>query len=158
MRRTLSGILVVFVLLTACASPPSPASNPPTPSDATYTPAPVKTIGEWKRREADHFADITKGLFQMSGAAQDYDLPNVRVGCISLRTASDNLERDLPSPDEAVNTALRAMIDSYRSAASIAMTITDGNSLDGASRHLNEGSSHMYDAFNLLGLNMTPAP
>lgn len=158
MRGTLAALSTLLLLTGCSADNPPPAAEPVTVTVARplETPQP-QSMTAWKQATADEIRATGTALTAVGDSMTNYDLPAMRVNCTRLRSSVDQLERALPSPDTAVNTALQGSIDDFRSLSQLCMTITPGSGneeIDAMGDLVDSGSDHLYDAFDLMGLNV----
>jgi hypothetical protein len=137
------------ILLAGCGSNTTPAATVTvTPST---TEAPAQAMSDWKQSAANEIHAMGDSLIAVGDAMQGPDLPAMRVGCTRLSTSVDHLERDLPSPDQQVNSALQDTIDDFRSLSQLCMTLNSTAEIAEMQRLVDRGSQRMTHAFDLMG-------
>lgn len=149
-------ICVAGVLLVGCGS-----SDPPSASTVTVTQPVVTTtqqsMASWKKQAADSVGQMGDALIATGDAMQaGPDFTAMREGCADLRAAADEIERQLPSPDAAVNAGFGAAVDNYRSASQLCMTMgpaSDVADIASLRRFMDAGEVGMNAAFEAMGLN-----
>lgn len=147
MGRTLT-LGITALLLTACGNTTPPAATV-TVTPSTTTPS----MNDWRTESADESANLSQALRAVGDAITNRDLPAMRIGCTQLRSSVDALERDLPSPNPKVDTALHGALDDYRSVSQLCMTIRPGSTeeVTAMSDLIDSGTKHMKTAINLMG-------
>lgn len=110
----------------------------------------------WMRGAADPVGAVGDALIAIGDAFQNLDFGAARARCPDLRAASDQLERELPSPDQQVTAALQDGIDNFRSLAQLCVNASPAMSQAEQRQmrnYLDVGGSRMCDAYELMGLN-----
>lgn len=110
----------------------------------------------WMRGAADPVGAVGDALISIGDAFRQSDFGSARARCPDLRAASDQLERQLPSPDPEVTAALQDGIDNFRSLAQLCVNASPAMSQAEQQQmrnYLDTGGSRMCDAYELMGLN-----
>lgn len=142
--RPVAMLAALCIALSACT-----ATVPGQPT----APAALK----WQRGVTTAITDLGSALGPVGDAMMSQDFSAMARSCSGLASPLDQLERQLPTPDNAVNAALRDSVADYRSFTKICSTLsptTAPTALDQLSDYLVRGDSAMRTALNHMGIEL----
>lgn len=112
---------------------------------------------KWQRPIVSAVTGLGTALGPVGDAMMGQDLPTMARACAGLQSPIDQIERRLPTPDQAVNDALRESVNDYRSFTKTCMTLgpaTTPSSLDQLTTDLTHGDTAMRTALDHMGIEL----
>ncbi len=145
--RRVAALAVAGALLSACTQ---------TVSGQAGAPAELA----WQRPITESVASLGGTLGTVGEAMTMHDFVAMSRDCTKLQATLDGLGKQLPTPDEDVNSSLRDSIDNFRSFARVCVMMTPGTadaSLDQLSSYLERGDNSMRKALQQMGIELPAA-
>ena len=112
---------------------------------------------KWQRPITDSVSTLGGTLGTVGEAMTAHDFVSMSRDCTKLQGTLDDLGKNLPTPDEDVNTSLQDSIDNFRSFAHVCTLMTPGTAdaaLDQLSGYLDRGDTSMRKALHHMGIEL----
>jgi len=112
---------------------------------------------KWQRPITDSVSTLGGTLGTVGEAMTAHDFVSMSRDCTKLQGTLDDLGKNLPTPDEDVNTSLQDSIDNFRSFAHVCTMMTPGTAdaaLDQLSGYLDRGDTAMRKALHHMGIEL----
>ena len=138
--------MLAALAVTLCACTSTVPGHPTAPAALT-----------WQRNITTAVTGLGAALGPVGDAMMSHDFAAMAHACAGLRSPIDQIEHQLPTPDQAVNDALRESVDDYRSFARICATlnpVTAPSALDKLSDDLTHGDTAMRTALDHMGIQL----
>jgi hypothetical protein len=138
--------MLAITAATLCACTSTVSGQPTAPADL-----------KWQRNITAAVTGLGAALGPVGDAMMSHDFTAMAQACAGLQSPIDRIEHQLPTPDQAVNDALRESVSDYRSFAKICSTLsptTAPSALDPLSDYLTRGDTAMRRALDHMGIEL----
>lgn len=112
---------------------------------------------KWQRNVTTAITGLGTALGPVGDAMTSHDLAAMAQACAGLQSPVDQIEHQLPTPDQAVNDALRESVADYRAFTHVCVTLspsTADSALDQLSDYLIRGDTAMRTALDHMGIEL----
>lgn len=114
-------------------------------------------IQRWWSAAQEHFTELQRAVDNTRNSARTGDLAGLRDACGQLDEAGAvKLQAHLPTPDPDLTTEIQAMINEYRDASHMCVSILDGSNQDYSGEikaDMDAAAQHMQEALDVINQN-----